>query len=174
MRSTFNILFYVNKSKEKNGMVPVMGRVTINGTQSQFSCKKTIPLDMWDVKGNCAKGRSKEALQINRELDNIKAQIIKHYQHLSDREVFVTAEMVRNSYQGFGSEYETLLSAFDKDIANQKKRVGKDRAASTALGYGAFAEGCGRVHSVALPSHRHVDVGTNTRVHQGFRRLSQY
>ena len=131
MRSTFNILFYVNKSKEKNGMVPVMGRVTINGTQSQFSCKKTIPLDMWDVKGNCAKGRSKEALQINRELDNIKAQIIKHYQHLSDREAFVTAEMVRNSYQGFGSEYETLLSAFDKDIANQKKRVGKDRSAST-------------------------------------------
>ena len=68
----------------------------INGTQSQFfdkrsgraerSCKKTNPLDMWDVKGNCAKGRSKEALQINRELDNIKAQIIKHYQHLSDRE----------------------------------------------------------------------------------------
>ena len=103
----------------------------INGTQSQFSCKKTIPLYMWDVKGNCAKGRSKEALQINRELDNIKAQIIKHYQHLSDREAFVTAEMVRNSYQGFGSEYETLLSAFDKDIANQKKRVGKDRVAST-------------------------------------------
>ena len=82
MRSTFNILFYVNKSKEKNGVAPVMGRVTINGTQSQFSCKKTIPLDMCDVKGNCAKGRSKESLQINRELDNIKAQIIKHYQHL--------------------------------------------------------------------------------------------
>ena len=44
-------MFYVNKSKEKNGVVPVMGRVTINGTQSQFSCKKSIPLDMWDVKG---------------------------------------------------------------------------------------------------------------------------
>ena len=29
MRSTFNILFYVNKSKEKNGVVPVMSRVTI-------------------------------------------------------------------------------------------------------------------------------------------------
>ena len=99
-RSTFSVLFYVNRSKEKNGMVPVMGRVTINGTQSQFSCKKNIPLDMWDVKGNCAKGRSKEALQLNRELDNIKAQIIKHSQHLSDRESFVTAEMVRNSYQG--------------------------------------------------------------------------
>jgi len=55
---------------------------------------------MWDVKGNCAKGRSKEALQTNRELDNIKAQIIKHYQHLSDREAFITAEMVRRSALG--------------------------------------------------------------------------
>ena len=39
--------------------------------------------------------------------------------------------LAKNSYLGFGSEYETLLSAFDKDIANQKKRVGKDRVAST-------------------------------------------
>lgn len=131
MRSTFKILFYANKGKQKDGIVPIMGRITINGTQCQFSCKHSIPLDMWDVKGNCAKGRSKEALQINRDLDNIKAQIIKHYQHLSDREAFVAAEMVRNSYQGFGSEYETLLNAFDKDIASFKKRVGKDRVIST-------------------------------------------
>ena len=131
MRSTFKILFYANKGKEKDGIVPIMGRITINGTQCQFSCKHSIPLAMWDVKGNCAKSRSKEALQINRDLDNIKAQIIKHYQHLSDREAFVTAEMVRNSFQGFCSEYETLLNAFDKVIASLKKRVGKDRVAST-------------------------------------------
>ena len=130
-RSTFSVLFYANKSKVKNGIVPVMGRITINGTQSQFSCKRSIPLSLWDAKGNCAKGRSREALDLNRDLDNIKAQIVKHYQHLSDREAFVTAEMVRNAYQGFGSEYETLLGAFDKNIANLKRRVGKDRALGT-------------------------------------------
>ena len=108
-----------------------MGRITINGTQSQFSCKSSIPLSLWDAKGNCAKGRTREALDLNRDLDNIKAQIIKHYQHLSDREAFVTAEMVRNSYQGFGSEYETLLRAFDKDCESLKRRVGKDRALGT-------------------------------------------
>ena len=37
-RSTFSVLFYANKSKVKDGIVPVMGRITINGTQSQFSC----------------------------------------------------------------------------------------------------------------------------------------
>ena len=127
-RSTFAVLFYANRSKEKNGIVPIMGRVTINGTQSQFSCKRSIPLALWDAKGNCAKGRSREALDLNRDLDNIKAQIIKHYQHLSDREAFVTAEMVRNAYQGLGTEYATLLGAFDKDNADFLKRVSKDRS----------------------------------------------
>ena len=64
MRSTFNILFYVNKSKEKNGVVPVMGRVTINGTQSQFSCKKSIPLDMWDVKVTVLKAVAKKPCRL--------------------------------------------------------------------------------------------------------------
>lgn len=125
MRCTFKVLFYVNASKEKNGIVPIMGRVTINGSVAQFSCKRTIPKELWDVKGNRAKGKSKEAREINLALDSIKAKIIKHYQRLSDREAYVTAEMVRNAYQGIGTEYETLLGAFDKDNATFKKRVGR-------------------------------------------------
>ena len=35
MRSTFKTVFYVNGSKERNGIVPIMGRVTINGTIAQ-------------------------------------------------------------------------------------------------------------------------------------------
>ena len=85
-RSTFKVLFYVNGSKEKNGIVPVMGRVTINGSVAQFSCKQTIAKELWDAKGNRAKGKSWEAGDINLALDNIKAQIIRHYQRLSDRE----------------------------------------------------------------------------------------
>ena len=36
-RSTFKVLFYVNGSKEKDGIVPIMGRVTINGTVAPVS-----------------------------------------------------------------------------------------------------------------------------------------
>lgn len=132
-RSTFKVLFYVNGSKEKNGIVPIMGRVTINGSVAQFSCKRTIPKALWDAKGNRAKGKSSEAREINLALDNIKAQIIKHYQRISDREAYVTAEMVRNAYHGIGSEYETLLGAFDKDNATFQKRVGTDRVKATYM-----------------------------------------
>ena len=118
MRSTFRTVFYVNGSKEnkeKNGIVSIMERVTINGTIAQFSCKQHISKNLWDAKGNRAKGKSRKVVTLNYALDNIKAQITKHYQRLSDREAFVTAEMVRNAYQGIGTEYETLLRAFDKE-----------------------------------------------------------
>ena len=164
-------------------MAPVMGRVSINCTQSQFSCKKSIPLALWDAKGNYAKGRSKEALQLNRDLDNIKAQIIKHYQRLSDREAFVTAEMVRNAYQGLGSEYETLLGAFDKDLANLKRRVDKDRALGT---YKLQVRSRNYVASFLQACHLRTDISmqvidfsrfarrrTYTRLHQGLFRVSR-
>ena len=42
-KSIFKVLFYVNGSKGKNGIVLIMGRVIINGAVAQFSCKQTIP-----------------------------------------------------------------------------------------------------------------------------------
>ena len=76
MQSTFKVLFYVNGSKEKNGLVPIMGRVTINGSVAQFSCKLTIAKTMWDAKGNRAKGKSKESRDINLALDNTNHQAL--------------------------------------------------------------------------------------------------
>lgn len=43
--------------------------------------------------------------------------------------------MVRNAYQGVGTEYETLLRAFDKENEAFAKRVGKDRSKRTYLKY---------------------------------------
>ena len=39
--------------------------------------------------------------------------------------------MVRNAFQGIGTEYETLLGAFDKDNKSFKKRIGIDRMLSS-------------------------------------------
>jgi integrase len=135
MRNTFKVLFYVNSSKEKNGIVPILGRITVNGQVTQFSCKQTVALSLWDAKANRAKGKGAEAQKINHALDKIKAKIIEHYEQIREREGFASAEMVRNAYQGIGNEYETLLSAFDKHNADFSKRVGKDRAKGTYQKY---------------------------------------
>ena len=55
---TFKVLFYVNGNKEKNGIVPVMGRVTINGSVAQFSCKQTIAKGYGTPRATGRKGRA--------------------------------------------------------------------------------------------------------------------
>ena len=78
-RSTFKVLFYVKRQSEKHGQVPVMGRITINGTMSQFSCKLTVRSTLWDAKANKASGRSLEAQRLNEKLENIKTNIGKQF-----------------------------------------------------------------------------------------------
>lgn len=128
MRSTFKVLFYLKRNKEKKqAPVPVMGRITVNGSIAQFSAKLSVPEHLWEVSGGRAKGRSVEADRINRHLDNIRTQIGKHYQAICDRDSFVTAEKVKNAYLGFGEKYRMLLEAFEKFTADLRKRVGIDR-----------------------------------------------
>ena len=58
MRNTFRIHFYINRAKEKNGLAPIMGRITINGTIASFSCKQTIEVEMWSAIKNMAIGKN--------------------------------------------------------------------------------------------------------------------
>ena len=127
-RSTFKVLFYVKRQSEKSGQVPIMGRITINGTMSQFSCKLTVRSSLWDAKANKASGKSLEAQRINEKLENIKTNIGKQYQRLCDRDSYVTAEKVRNAFLGTGDDCRLLLQTFDEYLADFRKRVGKDRA----------------------------------------------
>ena len=101
-RSTFKVLFYVKRQSEKSGQVPIMGRITINGTMSQFSCKLSVRSSLWDAKANKASGKSLESQRINEKLENIKTNIGKQYQRLCDRDSYVTAEKVRNAFLGMG------------------------------------------------------------------------
>ena len=140
MRSTFKVLFYTKNQSVKNGKAPIMGRITVNGTQAGFSSKRTVSLSLWDVKANCAKGKSEEARTLNQELevnfalDNIKAQITKHYQYICDHDSFVTAKKVYNRYAGFAEECHTLMVLFREQIESYKEKIGKGKAESTYRG----------------------------------------
>ena len=134
-RSTFKVLFYVKRQSEKSGQVPVMGRMTINGTMSQFSCKLTVRSTLWDAKANKASGKSLEAQRLNEKLENIKTNIGKQYQRLCDRDSYVTAEKVRNAFLGMGDACRLLLQTFDEYLAGFLKRVGKDRTYSSYEDY---------------------------------------
>ena len=134
MRSTFKVLFYTKNQAIKNGRVPVMGRITVNGTTASFSCKRDVSLSLWDAKGNCARGKSEEARRLNRELDNIKAQINKHYQYICDHDTFITARKVYDRYTGLGEEVHSLMEIFNLKLQDYRNQIGKTKSKSTYVG----------------------------------------
>ena len=58
MKSTFSVIFYLKRQVvKKDGTVPVMGRITVDGSQTQFSCKLSVDPKLWDTKGGRSHGQ---------------------------------------------------------------------------------------------------------------------
>ena len=131
MRSTFSILFYINRKKLKDNQVPVMGRITINGTQAYFSCKCSINPELWNTHQNCAIGKSPQAQLVNKYLGTYRTLIIQTYQQLLQSSQPITALQIKNQILSTGNDYTTLLKYMKEDINTFTQRVGKDRAVMT-------------------------------------------
>ena len=57
-KSTFKVLFYLKKSSpNKNGLVPIMDRITIDEGIAQFSTKTSCDSTQWDLKFGRISGR---------------------------------------------------------------------------------------------------------------------
>lgn len=122
MKSTFSTIFYLKRqAARKDGTVPVMGRITVDGTQTQFSCKITIDPKVWDTKSGRATGRSAAAIETNRMLDNMRVSINKHYREIMDRDNYVTAEKVKNAFLGLEHRCRTLLQVFKQHNEDYEK-----------------------------------------------------
>lgn len=82
-RSTFKVLFYLKKNApKKNGNVPIMCRITVNGKQSTFSTKLDIPSSNWDLKYNRVLGKSRTAQKLNTKLNKIRFGIEESHSNL--------------------------------------------------------------------------------------------
>ena len=65
----FKVLLYLKKSGlDKNGKAPIMGRITVNRTMAQFSCKLSCSPSLWNPRASRLEGKSKEAVETNKDI----------------------------------------------------------------------------------------------------------
>ncbi|WP_234034096.1 site-specific integrase [Elizabethkingia sp. M8] len=132
MRSTFKVLFFLKRDKQKkDGSVPVYCRITIDGKESRFGMKKNIDPKLWNVKEGKATGKSAESSEINALLEKTKAGIHKIYRDIQERENAVSAEKVKNIFLGIDSKQYMLLKAFDEHVEEKFNLIGKRIVKST-------------------------------------------
>src|SRR5690606_20880437 len=79
----------------------------------------------WDSKAGKAKGNSEAARTLNAYIDLVKGDIHKHYNKLLGTGVAITADTVKNSYQGI-SDQKSLIEVFEYHNDLFKQRIGVD------------------------------------------------
>ncbi len=137
MRSTFNILFYINRQKiKKNGKCPILGRITVDGKAVQYSTKEEIESKFWNPESGCCMGKGNDCKRINLRLEELKREIEQYYQRDIERSGYVTAEGIKNAIQGVGTNDITLLKEFALMKEEIKNSIGITHAQKTYYRYG--------------------------------------
>jgi site-specific recombinase XerD len=107
------IRFRLFKSRGKNGKLPIYVRFTINQKRVELSTNEYVAPIAWDAEGQFVKGKTQEAQTINRRLALIKGELHKKYLQLEALSKPITAEILKNLYQGVDENRKSLQEAID-------------------------------------------------------------
>ena len=126
MRSTFKLLFYINRNKVKSdGTTAVLCRISIDGKKSAVTTGVYCKPGDWDSK----KCEIKTARENNR-LAAFRSRLEEAYGNLLRNQGVVTAELLKTTVSGANSVPEYLLQA--GEVERERLRVRSKEINSTS------------------------------------------
>ena len=129
MRSTFKILFYINRQKTKaDGNTAILCRITIDGKSTAITTGEECKVSEWNSKQGLTTNR-----KTNQRVNEFRELIEKTYRDILTREGVVSVELIKNRLQGIAINPTTLLTMSKVELQAVKESVGKSRAEGTYL-----------------------------------------
>ncbi|WPR73050.1 site-specific integrase [Flavobacterium sp. NG2] len=136
MNKTFNLLFFIKKSKIKaNGTAPIYLRITIDGKPKEIASKRYIQPDKWDNKIQKASGSSNEVKSLNLYLKTLEQQVYDAHHSMIKDKTAATASSLKSKLQGTEVSQRMLVSIFQDHNNKIKELVGKEYAPGTLERY---------------------------------------
>ncbi|MDR1501126.1 MAG: site-specific integrase [Prevotella sp.] len=118
MRSTFSILFYINKNKVKtDGTTAILCRISIDGKQSVITTGIYCAPENWNAK----KG-STDNERNNICLSKFRAKMEQAYESILKSTGVVSAELLKNTIAGVNSVPAMLLQAGEAELERLRLR----------------------------------------------------
>ena len=129
MRSTFKILFYINRQKTKaDGNTAILCRITIDGKSTAITTGEECKVSEWNSKQGLTTNR-----KTNQRINEFRELVEKTYRDILTREGVVSVELIKNRLQGIATNPTTLLAMSKAELQAVKESVGKSRAEGTYL-----------------------------------------
>ena len=125
-KTNVKVTFYLKKKNVRNGLCPVMGRITVNKERVQFSCRLNADPSLWNVRSGRVIGKSRHAGEVNSQIDRINAAITAKFNEIVLLRGTAAAEEVKNAFLGISSSGEMLLEMFHEHNRKFKMRTGID------------------------------------------------
>ena len=134
---TFKTLFYIMKTRvSKNGEVPVLLRVTVNGLRASTTTSLKVNPDLWHNATGKSLGTDQKNEELNNTLDVIKVKVMKIYREMELDGEKVTAQKIIDKYLGKDEKPKiTLLTIFKEHNERCAMLAGKDMSPATVERY---------------------------------------
>lgn len=127
MRSTFRILFYINRNKtKKNGKAAVLCRITVDGRSAVIATGEECAPEAWQTKSGETGDR-----KINLRLQALRERIEASYTTLLRREGVVSVERLKLRLQGVNETPTMLLETSAEELRAVEACVGRSRSPGT-------------------------------------------
>ena len=127
MKSTFSILFYIDRSKPSGeGLCLVRCRISCNGRTASFSTKQQTSPDDWLAKKGRVGPTSAVAQGVNHALSDIEQRLNALYERTLREERYITAEYLKEQYRLQDKPRQTfadIYSALCEEKAAHKSKA---------------------------------------------------
>ena len=127
MKSTFSILFYIDRSKPSSeGLCLVRCRISCNGRTASFSTRQQTSPDDWLAKKGRVGPTSAVAQGVNHALSDIEQRLNALYERTLREERYITAEYLKEQYRLQDKPRQTfadIYSALCEEKAAHKSKA---------------------------------------------------
>lgn len=129
MRSTFKILFYINRQKTKaDGNTAILCRITIDGKSTAITTGEECKVSEWNTKQGLTTDR-----KTNQRISEFRELLENTYRDILVKDGVVSVELIKNRLQGIATNPITLLAMSRAELQAVKESVGRLRAEGTYL-----------------------------------------
>nr|WP_278707296.1 site-specific integrase [Bacteroides intestinalis] len=133
-RNTLSVLFIIKKAKLlKNGEAPICMRITVNKRVAEVMIKRSIPVDLWNQKKECSKGKDRVATELNHYINTVRAKILQIHRELEIDNKPITADIIKDCFYGRDKVQRSLLEVYAEHNEKCRALIGKEYTESTVI-----------------------------------------
>lgn len=132
MRQTFNVLFFIRKTRAlKSGENPIMLRISIAGQLSEIQLKRAVKPNLWNQSKERCTGKDAVSLEINRYLESVKLRLFEIHRKMDEEGKLINPNEIKRKFLGLDEEHKMFFQMFQEHNDKCRELIGKDYAKVT-------------------------------------------